>query len=94
MHNISPIWGSLYAQMFGFAKRNNAAISCPFFGISADKLNGWVKVCESFIPSLIFPLIVSMAVDATYLDKSSTLKNDVSGKTIDILDDDSMLLKE
>jgi hypothetical protein len=28
-----------------------------------------------------------MAVDATSLDKSSTLKNDVSGKTIDILYD-------
>jgi hypothetical protein len=35
-----------------------------------------------------------MTVDATSLDKSSTLKNEVSGKTIDILNDDHILLQE
>jgi len=35
-----------------------------------------------------------MAVYATSLDKSSTLKNDVSGKTIDILNEDHILLQE
>jgi hypothetical protein len=35
-----------------------------------------------------------MAVDATSLDKSSTLKNDVSGKTIDILYDRPIPLQE
>jgi hypothetical protein len=34
-----------------------------------------------------------MAVDATSLDKSSTPMNDVSGKTIDILDDHILLQK-
>jgi hypothetical protein len=35
-----------------------------------------------------------MTVDATSLDKSSTLKNEMSGKTIDILNDDHILLQE
>ena len=35
-----------------------------------------------------------MTVDATSQDKSSTLKNEVSGKTIDILNDDHILLQE
>ena len=35
-----------------------------------------------------------MTVDVTSLDKSSTLKNDVSGKTIDMLNDDPILLQE
>jgi len=35
-----------------------------------------------------------MSVDATSLDKSSTLKNDVSGKTIDILNEDHIVLEE
>jgi len=35
-----------------------------------------------------------ITVDGTSLDKSSTLKNDVSGKTIDILNEDPILLQE
>ena len=30
LQNISPIWSSLYTQMFDLAVRNNAAIFCPF----------------------------------------------------------------
>jgi hypothetical protein len=35
-----------------------------------------------------------ITVDATSLDKSSTLKNDESGKTIDILNEDPIKLQE
>ena len=80
--------------MFYFRGNKQCGYFLSFSGISADKLDGWVIVCESFLTSLIFSLTVLITVDATSLDKSSTLKNDESGKTIDILNEDPIKLQE
>jgi hypothetical protein len=80
--------------MYVFSDKKQYSYFLSFVGISADKLNEWIKVCESFLTSLICPLTVLITVDATSADKSSTLRNDVSGKTIDILNDDPMLLQQ
>ena len=92
---MSPRFKVLYMKkVYVFSDKKHYSYSLLCVGISADKLNEWIKVCESFLTSLIFPLTVLITVDATSVDKSSTLKNDVSGTTIDILNDEPMLLQQ
>ena len=64
-------------------------IHCSYFlfcfGISVDDLKGGYKACDIFLTSFISSLSVLMTLDATSLDKSSTLKNCTSGNTIDMV---------